>query len=107
MRGDILGLTRSGIRSWQPSGGIPDPASLGPVSQENVAPELTLQVTGSRVMKFWLGGRWQASGGLALWAQGEYASLTPTEGAVSIPMEPSGDRSGWTPDIGALLVSSP
>lgn len=134
MRRDILARTRSDIRSWQPSagievvrsmgsrfalaagallagyapsGGIPDPASLGPVTQEYVAPKLALQVTGGRTMKFRLGARWQATAGLALWAQGEYASLTPTEGAVSIPVEPTGDRSGWTLDFGALLVSGP
>jgi hypothetical protein len=133
-RRDILGRTRSDIRSWQPSGGvevvrslgsrfalaagallagyapfggIPDPAFLGPVTREYVAPKLALQVTGGRTTKFRLGARWQATAGLALWAQGQYASLTPTEGAVSVPMEPSGDRIGWTLDFGALLVSTP
>jgi hypothetical protein len=134
MRRDILGRTRSDIRSWEPaggievvrslgsrfalaagalvagyapSGGIPNPYSMGPVFQEYVAPKLALQITGGRVMKFRLGGRWQATAGLALWAQGEYGSLTPTEGAVRLPMEPTGDRTGWTLDIGALLVSTP
>jgi len=133
-RRDVLGRTRSVIHNWQPgagvevvrwlgsrfalaagallagyapSGGIPDPVTLGPVTQEYVAPELALQVTGGRTAKVRLGARWQATAGLAFWAQGEYASLTPTEGTVSIPMEPTGDRSSWTLDFGALLVSGP
>jgi hypothetical protein len=131
---DILGRLRSVIHDWQPgagievvrslgprfalsagallagyapSGGIPNPSFMGPVSLQYVAPELTLQVTGGRITKFRLGGRWQATAGLAFWAQGEYASLTPTEGAVTIPMEPTGDRTGWTLDFGALLVPGP
>jgi hypothetical protein len=55
------------LAGYAPSGGIPSPASMGPVSQEYVAPELTLLVTGGRITKFRLGGRWQATAGLALW----------------------------------------
>jgi hypothetical protein len=133
-RRDLLGQVRSEIRSWEPggsvevvrwlgnrfalsagallagyspSGGIPLRSAMGPVFQKYVAPELALHVTGARVTKLRLGGRWQATAGLAFWAQGEYASLTPKKGPVSIPAAPSGNRSGWTLDIGALLFSAP
>ena len=107
-RRDILGRTRSDIRSWQPSGGvevvrslgsrfalaagallagyapfggIPDPAFLGPVTREYVAPKLALQVTGGRTTKFRLRGRWQATAAAGRWTSACWSYRARRRGA--------------------------
>lgn len=134
IRRDLLGRTRSEIRSWEPgvavevvrtlgerfalsaggalagyspSGGVPLATAMGPVYQEFVAPELAVHATGGQLIKGRLAGRWQATGGAAFWVQASYASLTPKQGAIIIPRQPDGKRSGWTLDVGASLTGAP
>ncbi len=88
------------IGERNPSGSVPDPASMGPVYQAWLAPELALDATAARA---WAGigtVRWQLRPVTALWIQGQYKRISAPSGFLADA--PTGVRSGWMAAVGLI-----
>lgn len=88
--------------SYGAGGAIPDPADLGVAYRTYVAPEMSLAATDASGWAGSLSLRWAALSSASVWARAQRASLSGS-GGVQLPLGPSGERTGWSVEVGIVV----
>jgi hypothetical protein len=88
--------------SYGAGGAIPDPTDLGVAYRTYVAPELSLAATDASGWAGSLSLRWAALPSAAVWARAQRTSLSGS-GGVQLPLGPSGERTGWSVQVGIVV----
>jgi Family of unknown function (DUF6850) len=96
----------AGIAHVAVGGGIPDPASMGAVYDQYLAPASSLYVTPASALDAALDLRWDATAHTSFFLRAARDRLTPGSGLLTLPYTPTGQRTDWTLDLGAMLAGS-
>jgi hypothetical protein len=86
----------AGLSWYTPSGGIPDPSTLGAGYRDWIGPELAYVATGSRTLSGLVTLRWDPAGSHALTLDARYDHAKVHEGVSSLPLAPEGSRGAWS-----------
>jgi hypothetical protein len=86
----------AGLSWYTPSGGIPDPSTLGAGYRDWIGPELAYMATGSRTLSALVTLRWVSAEDRVLSIDARYDQMTVHEGSESQPLAPEGSRGAWT-----------
>ncbi len=88
---------------YDPVGGVPNPAAMGPEYRRWIGPELTVLGSPASTRALVLGGRWDDGSGRRVWLRLTTTSMGPGTSSATLPQTVDGRRSAWTVAGGVVL----